>query len=213
MIAFFSSWAQNIIVAVIIATIIELILPSGTSKKYVKVIIGVYILFAMISPAIEKFAGNKFNINEIFNTDEYDKKINEAGKNLSKQIEENNNRRIKDVYISNMKSDITTKLKQRGYNVTNTYIKIQNNEDYEIEQISLTVKKDNNLKESNLNEENNTINEIKINSVNKIEIGNNQKNSEDSIEKNTLSNEDINNIKDFVSEEYGLEKEKIEVLS
>ena len=54
---------------------------------------------------------------------------------------------------------------------------------------------------------------IKINSVNKIEIGNNQKNSEDSIEKNTLSNEDINNIKVFVSEEYGLEKEKIEVLS
>ena len=38
-------------------------------------------------------------------------------------------------------------------------------------------------------------------------------NSEDSIEKNTLSNEDINNIKVFVSEEYGLEKEKIEVLS
>ena len=44
MVAFISSWAQGIIVAVIIASIIEMILPEGSSKKYIKVVIGVYIL-------------------------------------------------------------------------------------------------------------------------------------------------------------------------
>ena len=37
MIEFLSSWAQGIIVAVIIATLIEMILPNSSSKKYVKI--------------------------------------------------------------------------------------------------------------------------------------------------------------------------------
>ena len=35
MIDWISTWAQSIIIAVIIATIIEMILPSGSSKKYI----------------------------------------------------------------------------------------------------------------------------------------------------------------------------------
>lgn len=35
----FSSWAQGIVVAVIIGTIIEMILPEGSSKKYIKVVV------------------------------------------------------------------------------------------------------------------------------------------------------------------------------
>ena len=47
MVAFFSSWAQGIIVAVIVATIVELLLPNGSSKKYVKVVVVIYILFSI----------------------------------------------------------------------------------------------------------------------------------------------------------------------
>lgn len=206
MIAFFSSWAQNIIIAVVIATIIELILPSGTSKKYVKVVIGIYIMFSIISPAIEKFAGNKININEVFDAEKYEKEIDNSGKELSKKIEENNNKSIKDIYESNIKTDIVSKLKKKGYIVTNTYIKIQNSENYEIEQISLTVKKDELTENS---EEKN--NEIKINSVNKIEINNYEKIKDNA--KNKISENDVNIIKDFLNETYSLEKEKIEILS
>ena len=56
MIKFLSNWAQNIIVAVIIGSIIEMILPSGSLKKYVKVVIGIYILFSIVSPIINKFS-------------------------------------------------------------------------------------------------------------------------------------------------------------
>ena len=56
MVAFFSSWAQGIIVAVIVATIVELLLPNGSSKKYVKVVVGIYILFSIIAPVVNKFA-------------------------------------------------------------------------------------------------------------------------------------------------------------
>ncbi len=52
MISSISSWAEQIIIAVIIATILEMILPKGNSKKYIKTVIGIYILYTIISPII-----------------------------------------------------------------------------------------------------------------------------------------------------------------
>ena len=57
MIEWISRWAEQIVVAVIIATVIEMILPNGNNKKYVKVVIGIYILFTIISPIITKISG------------------------------------------------------------------------------------------------------------------------------------------------------------
>ena len=54
MIQFLSSWAEQIVLAVIIATIIELILPQNRNKKYIQMVIGIYILFNIISPIIKK---------------------------------------------------------------------------------------------------------------------------------------------------------------
>ena len=52
MISSISSWAEQIIITVIIATILEMILPKGNSKKYIKTVIGIYILYTIISPII-----------------------------------------------------------------------------------------------------------------------------------------------------------------
>ena len=69
MVAFISNWAQGIIVAVIIASIIEMILPEGSSKKYIKVVIGVYILFVIVTPIVNQFSNNSNSIDtdSIFN--------------------------------------------------------------------------------------------------------------------------------------------------
>ena len=70
MVKFLSNWGQGIIVAVIIGTIIEMLIPAeGGIKKYVKVVIGVYILFSVVSPFIQKIG--KVSINNIFNTETY----------------------------------------------------------------------------------------------------------------------------------------------
>ena len=58
-----SVWAEQIIIAVVIATLIEMILPEGNNRKYIKAVIGVYILFTIISPIL-KNNGN-FNFNNI----------------------------------------------------------------------------------------------------------------------------------------------------
>ena len=49
-----SSWASQLVFSLIIVTIIEMILPDNKIKKYVKTVIGVYIIFCIISPFINQ---------------------------------------------------------------------------------------------------------------------------------------------------------------
>lgn len=54
MISKINVWTQGILIATIIAIIIQLILPENKNKKYIKVVIGIYILFCIIHPVIGK---------------------------------------------------------------------------------------------------------------------------------------------------------------
>ena len=66
MASFISSWAQGIIIAVIVGSIIQMILPENKNKKYIKVVIGIYILFSILSPVV----GKNFNLSN-YNLDNY----------------------------------------------------------------------------------------------------------------------------------------------
>lgn len=200
MIDFLSNWAQGIIVAVIIATIIEMILPNGSAKKYVKVVVGIYILFTIISPIITKISNNNFNINDILDTKEYEEKIAKSDEDISKKIEENNNRTIKDIYQSNLESDIKAKLKDKGYEVLNTYIKIRDDENYTIEFISLSLDK-------NEIEETNQVKNIEIEEVN-IQIGGTNTQEID----NSLASSEKKEIAEYISSTYNIDIKSIEIL-
>lgn len=218
MISWMSSWAQGIIVAVIIATIIELILPNGSSKKYVKVVIGIYVLFTIISPVIEKFSNKNTDINEIFNTKEYEEIIAKSDNNISKKIESNNSKTIKDIYTSNLEADIKAKLKEKGYDVYVTYIKIKDDENYTIEKISLSIVKQN----EEANEQRSTQNSITIEKVN-IQIENNtisdnnlnnsisDNKSETNTGKNNVGLSEKNEIKEYLSKTYDIDLNNIEI--
>ena len=195
MIEFLSSWAQGIIVAVIIATLIEMILPNSSSKKYVKVVIGMYILFTIVSPIIKKLGGKDINLNTI-NIEKYEQQISKSDNTISRKFEDNNTRSIKDIYVSNLKADISAKLKEKGYEIDTSDIQIKDDEKYTIEKITLKLIKMEQKQEKN--------NEIVINTV---EIGNtiSQKDSK------TLSDDDKQEVKDYISETYDIDKKNINI--
>ena len=56
MISFLSNWTEQITIAVIVVSIFELILPNGNIKKYIKVVLGIYIVFSIISPFVDSKA-------------------------------------------------------------------------------------------------------------------------------------------------------------
>ena len=195
MIEFLSSWAQGIIVAVIIATLIEMILPNSSSKKYVKVVIGMYILFTIVSPIIKKVGGKDINLNTI-DIEKYEQQISKSDNTISRKFEDNNTRSIKDIYVSNLKADISAKLKEKGYEIDISDIQIKDDENYTIEKITLKLIKTEQKQEKN--------HEIVINTV---EIGNtiSQKDSK------TLSDDDKQEVKDYISETYDIDKKNINI--
>ena len=208
MVEWITSWAQGIIIAVIIATIIEMIVPDGNCKKYIKVVIGVYILFSIISPVITKITGKGFNISEEFNLDEFYAEAD--SKSIYNDLNSNNSNNIKDIYITNLKADISSKLKNKGYEVISCEIKIKDEETYEIKSLNLSLKKINENKNSN-NSSNNTKNVEKVQEVNEIsiEIGKEENKNEIDSEKNNENSEDEENSKDYNTDLTAYEKNKV----
>lgn len=122
-----SNWIQGIIIAVIIGTIIEMLLPEGNCKKYVKVVIGVYILFSIISPVITKVTGSEFRVSDIYDINTY---IEVSTKSSQENIENSQQNQIKQVYITNLKNDMKQKIQEKGYSVKSLTLEISNDEQY-----------------------------------------------------------------------------------
>lgn len=194
MVAFFSSWAQGIIVAVIVATIVELLLPNGSSKKYVKVVVGIYILFSIIAPVVNKFANKDINANEIFNLDKYEEKMENSNNSILQKIESNNSRTVKDIYVSNLEADIKAKLKDKGYEVTSIYIKAKDDENYTIEKISMTIKK---------SEKKETRNEITIGTI--------TINKSNTVTDEEISRQNKQEIKEYLAKTYDISEKIMDI--
>lgn len=195
MISFLKTWINQIILAVIITTIIEMILPNGNNKKYIKMVIGLYILFTIIQPIITKLTGDSIDISNF----DYKKYFNsDVLETSSENFEDNNSKLIKQAYINNIKEDIENKIKQKGYELINCNISIIEDENKEtygtIQSIGLKLKK-----QTNKSEENNS-NIIKIENVN---INNNTLNS-NLVEETNLSSDEKKEIIHFLSEEYSI---------
>ncbi len=203
MIEFFNTWVQGIVIAVIIATIIEMILPKGNNQKYIKIIIGIYIMFTIVSPVIKNISKENFSLDIEKYWKELDLDSIEVGTNLNNSNEKN----IEEIYIKNLKKDMEYKLKEHGYIIENIEIYLEKNtNEYSIKQIEITAKKDKiKIGESKNNKK---VNEIHINKVNEIDISIENKDKEiENLRK--LNEPEKKAIKAILTSNYGLQEENI----
>jgi len=151
---FVKAWCEGIIVAIVISIIIEMILPEGNNKKYVKVVIGIYIIFTILSPIVNNL-NKEIDFSEFF-------KIEEVS---TIQVDENG---IKDVYIEGIKLKLKEEVEGCGFEILN--LEINFDKDYEnIEKIILKVRENGNntnIKKVEINQNINCeIDEKKINEL------------------------------------------------
>lgn len=108
MINFLSSWAEQIVLAVIIATLFELILPKNKNKKYIQMVIGVYVLFNIISPILET--------EQVFSFDEYNIEKNNV---VSGEVldQTSMDERIEKIYLDELEDTVITKFEKQGFKV------------------------------------------------------------------------------------------------
>lgn len=208
MINWLSDWAEAIIIAVIIGTIIEMLLPEGNCKKYIKVVIGIYVMFTIVNPIITKISGKEITVSDILELDEY---ISQAEENIKNQneIEIENENNIMEMYVSGIKQDIKLNVEEKGYVVTNVDIEIEDNKNYKIKKI--IVNAENIMKEENNDEKNEIekiemVNDITINISNDIVQNNKQENSNN---KNLLSFTQKEELKEYLNQRYEIDKNDI----
>ncbi len=150
MILAIKNWCEGIIIAIIISIIVELLLPNGNNKKYVKVVSGIYIMFVILNPILEML---KYDINfeNMFNFGE------------TQQVTQTMSQDIKDIYVVGIKESIKQDIEKLGYNVETLEILLDSN--YEnIEKIELKVE----------------LKEYKVKAVEKVEIGKDETDSDNS---------------------------------
>ncbi len=211
MISFMNSWAGGIIIAVIIISLIEMILPEGKNKKYIKVILGLFLLFTILSPIVTKISKQDFKINDVMenvlqeNTKQY--------ASISDVIADVNNQSIREDYVIDLKYDMKEKLKEKGYLAKSIEIELEDGEEYRIKSVNLVVTKY--QEESKQEESENSVNEIVAVNEIKIDTGLKKENitsSSNTIiskDKNSLSSRQITEIKEYFMQVYEVKAIKI----
>ena len=195
-----SSWAKGITLAVIVVSILEMLLPNNKTKKYIKMVMGVFILFNIISPFIN--ANHLKNLNEI----DASKYVNENNKNYVEQ--KSMDERLEELYIEEIEKDIIKKVEKKGYKVSMCKVDAKitkNEEETGITKIKLKVEKTGEVKQ----EENSSIENHRVTQVQKIKKVNTKKIEED--KETSLEKSDIQNLKQFLIEEYEVNEKCLEI--
>lgn len=209
MINFLSSWVKNLSLALIIVSILEMILPNNKTKKYVRTVMGLYILFSIISPFIEN--SSKINLNNI-DLDSYTENTKTASSKVEEVDQTSMDNRINEIYKEELQKDITQKIEEKGYKVETckvvAYISEKNSE---IEKI--TIKINGKINEENDNDvKNNTVENKIVTEIQKIQkvnigVGENKENKEET----NITKTDIKVIKDFLIKEYGVSEKCLKI--
>lgn len=207
MIDYFSEWAQNLTLAIVIVSLFEMLLPNNKTKKYIKVVMGLYILFNIISP----FVKNDFSI-QLENIVENSKSQTTSTEAVDQTSMDT---RLKQICKEELEKDIKQKIEGQGYIVESCKVDIKIEEQTDIEKITLKVKKENktNEEKENKKEEQEKQNDIQqklvkeVQKIKKVQIGETKKNSNEQ----NLSTQDISNIKNFLIKEYEVNEKCLKI--
>ena len=204
MIGYFSEWAKNLTLAVVIVSLFEMLLPNNKIKKYIKVVMGLYILFNIISPFVKK----DFSI-ELENVIE-----NNKSKTVSTEAinQTSMDTRLKQICKEELEKDIIKKVEEQGYVVENCKVDVKIEEDTNIDKITLRVKKSNEEIQKEENQKQNDIQQKlvkEVQKIKKVQIGENK--TENKNEDENLSAQDISNIKSFLIKEYEVNEKCLKI--
>ena len=204
MIEFISTWVKGLGVAIVIVSIIEMILPNNKTKKYIKMVLGIYIIFNIISPLVKN--KDKLNLENL--------NLNNYTASTSASVDQTSmNKRIEILYENELEKDITTKLKEKGYELSECKVtaKIDENEnnkdENKISNIKIKVEK----KVAKQQEENNVENKIVtgIQQIKKVDIG--KAKEKETKNSSKISKAELEDIKKFLIEEYEVNEKCLEI--
>lgn len=236
MIEVISSWAKSLGVTIVLVSILEMILPNNKTKKYIRVVLGLFVIFNIIAPFIqnkENLSLASINIEDYYtegnsntNTNTVGT-INSSGKSNNETLNQTSmDERIKQLYEDELEKDITKKVEEQGYSVSKCTVEAdvptdESSKDNETGIIKIKLKivgKQESSEEGENNEEQEESIENKIvtgvQRIKEVDVsgdGKEKQQSEDQETNTKVTKSDIQNIKKFLIEEYGVSEKCLEI--
>lgn len=190
-------WSRGIIFAVIIAVLVEMILPENNSKKYIKIVIGIFVMYSIISPLFDKLTGT--NVNAVIDGS---KELLQASSNNVGILDKYSNRSeltIKNIYTENLQKEIQKNIEHNGYTANYVKVKIASDESYNIEQVDIKIdEKTSKAEEKQAQSIVETVKHIVV-SIDNPQCSSN------------ISDVDVSKIKKIIYDNYGIDASKINI--
>ncbi|KNF07396.1 stage III sporulation protein AF [Gottschalkia purinilytica] len=205
MIDFLKDWIIDIVSLIIIITFLEIILPNGNMRKYIKTVIGLLIIIILITPLTKVFNKNIDIEREIFlNIDKYKSYRTEE----NQKFKESQNEQVMNIYKERIINELKELvLRETGYNVIAASVQVtedENKEEYgSINRLELTISKKNQKMSNKIGDT-----KININKVNNITIKTSTSN-EKKLASTDTSSDVVANVREVISNYYGISQDKI----
>ena len=232
MINFLSSWVKNLSLALIVVSILEMLLPNNKTKKYIKMVMGLYILFSIIAPFVNNSNVLNFNIEDVYS--DYSKEISStsATSTTGEVNQTSMDDRLNQLYKEQLESDITQKIEEKGYDVRKCKVEAHISEsDTGIEYITIEIDgKNDNVENSNNSKKTdatdnstdsskysknsgNTLEDKIVKEIRKIQkVKIDVSKGDDSEDTNSaITKTDVKMIKDFLTKEYGVSEKCLKI--
>lgn len=193
-----SAWSRSIVISVIITIVIEMILPENNSKKYIKIVLGIFVVYSIISPVFDFFYNN--SVDNII--DKGEAAIEASSSNI--EIKDNNSNNmdnaVRNIYSQSLQTEISKLLQNNGYTSEKIEIVIANDETYNISKVDIKIKskKEDNKKQA----------QSIVETIEQIVVEIDQKNNEDR-HNSVIGNNDKEKIKKLIHENFGVDEKEI----
>lgn len=199
---FLKSWAINVVTVAIFVTFLEILLPSSSMKRYIRMIIGLLIIYVIINPFIN-LINKDINIErEVFaNID----KMNSIKYETKGEIQDLQAKQIAEIYKAKIAREIKGLVESNSeYTVLRTSIDIiedSNDEDFGlIRRMEIHVTKDSPQSDKGPDK-------IEVPNVKEVNITIKNESQEDK----TITSKDSNKIQEIICNYYKIPKEDVHV--
>ncbi|WP_339062463.1 stage III sporulation protein AF [Tepidibacillus marianensis] len=213
MIEWISHWLQNIILVVLLATFVDLLLPTKNLQKYAKMVLGLIVILSIITPIFSLFS-KEFSIETIIQ--QWDKQtrsdenvpVMETLSQNQEQINQQYQEKLIAQVETSMKQHLSSVLENRFSITVQTVLleaKIDEQQNWQIQHVQV------NIQEGITKKVNNKDSEVKeIENVETVSIDSNE------IKQNNSNKVDVNpqltkEIVEVIHEQWGLNEEQITV--
>ena len=144
MLDFLVSWAEQLIITMVIIVIIEMVLPSESSyRKYIKVILGIFLIYTIVSPLLSNKLNN-FEFGKILATER------SVPQNIENVIDYD--KHMVDTYKTKLQESMEQFLLEKGYKLVKFDAELYyEEENMRIDSVLLKIKKADNNKKIEVN--------------------------------------------------------------